>query len=49
MLPLFIVVAGLGLVGAESPTPPPGALNIILVIADAWRYSAFSAADEPDR
>jgi hypothetical protein len=31
--------------GVDSP---PGALNIVVVIADAWRYSAFSGADEPD-
>jgi len=28
--------------------PPPNALNVVLVLADAWRYSAFGGADEPD-
>jgi len=28
--------------------PPPKSNNIVVVIADAWRYSAFSGAEKPD-
>jgi len=32
----------------DATEMPPGALNVLMVIADAWRYSAFGGAEEPD-